>query len=241
MNSLASRVRCLLAAAACGLLLLPVVVQGRVFRHAAGTAPVVPGTAAYRTTVEINGGKAEVAVIAPDRPLADPARWLRSICASFGKVLFLRSTDEYVVAGAASPDRVLRLLSIQLPNQENPLVVEAVQSVREQALSAVPPAQSMLAGIPTYPGATVQCHLRNADTRTAVETLSAAAAAEDVLRFYRTSLGEAGWAPVWPESRHGAPDTLLFSRGHDLCCVMARPDAPGECTVTVLQKLAAFP
>lgn len=177
--------------------------------------PATFGRLIYKTIMEINGGKAEVNVVA---------------CADGPAVV--------EVALAAHRDPTLRVVALSAGDDTPALLVTVVQSPAEKDASRPAQARHGLTDVPVPSDGVVLGTMRSVDTRTTFERLSSRQGVAEVTRFFEREMGQAGWSKlVGADEGSGF---LFYIKGADLCAVLVTPqESNGETGITLLHKQGA--
>lgn len=184
-------------------------------RHIDLFSPASYGRLIYKTLMEINGGKAEVNVVACEGDLT-PLRAIMS----------------------AHADPSLRFVAIQ-PGAEKPaLLVTVLQSQAERDASQSSYARHRLVDVPVPQDGIVRSTMNSGDTRTTFERISSRMARVDVVRFIEQGLERNGW-----KKQVGAGEEsgfLVYIKGSDICLVLVKAkESDGETSITLLHKQGA--
>jgi hypothetical protein len=201
-----------------------IVVQAAVFQTGGSTGgdllnPDSFGRCLYRAAMQINGGRAEVSVIACDEGVAPrPAA--------------------FKIEQAAGDGRTLRLVTLKPSLASPPLMVAVSQSVGEEQASRSGEGRHQIDEIPIPSGARVLSFQRNDESRTSLERLAVRMSADGVRGYYDAILTRNGWSRLFSESREGG--LMVFVKGATVCCVgVGAADSYGESRVTLLHKRGA--
>ncbi|MEI6787887.1 MAG: hypothetical protein WCL49_05355 [bacterium] len=227
--------------AALGASLSAVLVQAAVFQTGGGTGgnlfdPGSFGRSLYRTAMQINGGRAEVSVIACDEGKG-------SLRAAF-KTHEQAGTGCYVpgeslgVGQVTRDGRTLRLVTLKSSSEAPLLMVAVAQSVSEAKASQSSEGRHQIDEIPIPSGSRVLSFQRNDDSRTSLERLTVRMATEGVRRYYDAILARDGWSRLLSETPESG--LMVFVKGASVCCVgVGAADSYGESRVTLLHKQGA--
>ena len=223
---------------ALGVLVCPVLIlQARVFLSEGGVNLFDPssfGSRLYAAVMQVNGGRAEVSVVACDRGVEG----VRSAFASLPPGESRYQAGESLGFGVAIKDgRTVRVVTLTPREGGRPLLVSVSQS-EAQARASREPVRHQIMGVPVPERASVLSYVRNDDTRTVLERLTARRPREGLVRFYEEAMRRSGWARMF---RSAAGDGLLvYVKGADLCCVrVSGEDSDGDSQVTLLHKSGA--
>jgi hypothetical protein len=220
---------------------LPVALQARVFRRwgggaRGGGAAGISGKTVYQAALLSNGQKVDVSVVACDNEMDGVRRSLRGQNAH-GRSAF---GDELGIGEMTRGGRSVRFAVLSPGGSAAPAVAIAVERPASERRAAVSEGRHEARGIPLYPGSRVTRSMLNQDTRTAFETVTAAAAPAEVMAFYESSLRRLGWERPFPAGAD-AGGIAFYARGADVCCVQTRRgDSDGETQVTLLHKQGAL-
>ena len=201
-----------------------ILVQAAVFQTGGKTGgdPLKPdsyGRCLYRAAMQINGGRAEVSVIACEG-VVDPLR------------------TAFKVEQATGDGRTVRLVTLKPSPDSPPLMVAVSQSVGEAKASRSSEGRHRIDEIPIPSGARVLSFQRNDESRTSLERLAVRMPADGVRGYYDAILARDGWSRLFPESREGG--LMVFMKGATVCCVgVGAADSYGESRVTLLHKQGA--
>jgi hypothetical protein len=199
-------------------------VQAAVFQTGGKTGgdllnPDSYGRCLYRAAMQINGGRAEVSVIACE-----------------GGVAPLRAA--FKVEQATGDGRTVRLVTLKPSPDSPPLMVAVSQSVGEAKASRSSEGRHRIDEIPIPSGARVLSFQRNDESRTSLERLAVRMPEAGVRGYYDAILARDGWSRLFPESREGG--LMVFMKGATVCCVgVSAADSYGESRVTLLHKQGA--
>lgn len=177
------------------------------------------GRCLYRAAMQINGGRAEVSVIACEEGVASrPAA--------------------FKVEQATGDGRILRRVTLKPSPDSRPLMVAVAQSVSEAKASQSSGGRHQIDEIPIPSGARVLSFQRNDESRTSLERLTVRMAADGVRGYYDATLARNGWSRLFPESQESG--LIVFVKGAAVCCVgVGAADSYGESRVTLLHKQGA--
>ena len=195
------------------------------------------GRAVYSAVMQINGGKADVTVVAAREGVEAIGQSVQSAGPTSARFEGDGSFGLGIVDGG---DKTLRLLALAPSRREGALVVAVAQSKKEEKESRPDQAAHGIPDVPAYPGSTVTCFMRNADTRTSFETQKVPAGPGAAAAFYADAMARNGWAEFSPGRPGNRTGVRLFARGRDICCVSVKAsDWSGESVVTLLHKRGA--
>jgi len=217
-----------------------VVLQARVFLREGGVCgdlsnPGSFGAQLYKTIMQINGGRADVSVVACEGGRA-------SVRATFAA---LNPVEGHYVAGeslgfgiAKLAGETVRLVTLA-PNPESPVIMVVVsQTDAEARVTKSAGVRHPLDDVPTPPGARIVSVMRNADTRTTLERVSSRMTREGMSRYYEGAMVQKGWSRTFRTAAR--PGLSVYVKGADLCCVrIGDADSSGESSVTLLHKAGA--
>ena len=177
--------------------------------------PATFGRLIYKTLMELNGGKAEVSVVA---------------CAD-GPAL--------VEAAAAAPrDPTLQAVALSAGEDKPALLVTVVQSPSEKAASHPSRARHRLGDVPLPSDGVVLGTIKSVDTRTTLERLASRQGAAEVERFFERAMGQAGWSRLVEAA--GGSGFQFYVKGADVCVVLVTTqESNGETGITLLHKQGA--
>jgi len=191
--------------------------QARVFlsRNIDLSNPATFGRLVYKTLMEINGGNADVSVVACDDGVA-PVQ----------------------AALTQHPDPTLRVVALSTGSEKEALLVTVVQSQEEKAASQVQRVRHRLADVPVPADGIVLGTMKNMDTRTTLERFSSRLGKDEVVRFFEQTMTRMGWAKMMGAAAGGG--VLFYVKGADICMVMVTPqESNGETGITLLHKQGA--
>jgi hypothetical protein len=196
-----------------------IVVQAAVFQTGGGTGgdlfdPGSFGRCLYRAAMQINGGRAEVSVIA---------------CEAGGGSLGTAFKVEQVTRDG----RTVRLVTLKPSPDTPPMMVAVSQSVGEAQASRSGEGRHQIEEIPIPSGARVLSFQRNDESRTSLERLAVRMPEAGVRGYYDAILARDGWSRLFPESRESG--LMVFVKGATVCCVgVGAADSYGESRVNLL-------
>jgi hypothetical protein len=196
-------------------------VQAAVFQTGGKTGgdllnPDSYGRCFYRAAMQINGGRAEVSVIACE-----------------GGVDSLRAA--FRVEQATGEGRTLCKVILKPFPDAPPLMVAVAQSVSEAKASRSAEGRHRIDDIPIPSGARVLSFQRNEESRTSLERLAVRMPADGLRGYFDAILARNGWSRLFPESRESG--LMVFVKGATVCCVgVGAADSYGESRVTLLHK-----
>ena len=223
------------------VLLSAAMIQARVYVSSGAVGgdlfnPASFGAQLYKTVMTINGGRAEVSVVACEGGLASVRAAFSALNPTHGGHY---QTGESLGAGVASEaGKTVRLVTLA-PDPEAPVLMVAVsQSDAEARTSRTGGVSHQLDDVPAPPGATILITLKNAESRTTLERLTSRMSRESVTRFYEGAMVQKGWSRTFRTAAR--PGLTVYVKGADLCCVRIREsDSDGESAVTLLHKAGA--
>lgn len=178
-------------------------------------SPATYGRLIYKTVMEINGGKAEVNVVACDEGLG-------------------------AVRGAltAHQDPALRLVALSPAPDKPALLVTVAQSAAEREASRERNAQHRLADVPVPPDGIVLGTMRSTDTRTTFERIASRMDRTEVVRFFESGLARHGWSRQC--GRGTGNGFLVYVKAADLCMLLVTDqESNGNTGITLLHKQGA--
>jgi hypothetical protein len=209
------------------LVLLPAVaMQARVFRLTGGAGGGTGfevkalGQRAYRTSMRINGGQAEVSVLACREGNEGIRQMLESNRSSARNTACVFAPGEEGEVG---------------------LMVVVEQKDATPGLLRRVPARHEMRDVPLLPGSRVTSFMRNEQSLTTLETASSAVSLRGAVSFYQGTMKQAGWSQMFPVSDPDQDVLLCFVRGGDICLVQVGPlNSDGETQLTLLHKQGAL-
>ena len=218
-----------------------ILVQAAVFQTGGGTGgnlldPGSFGRCLYRAMMQINGGRAEVSVIACEEGVGSlRTAYKADEQAGTGRYI----PGESLGVGQVIRDgRTLRLVTLKSSPEAPLLMVAVAQSVSEAKASQSSEGHHQIDEIPIPSGARVLSFQRNDESRTSLERLAVRMAADGVRGYYDAILTRNGWSRLFPESREGG--LMVFVKGATVCCVgVGAADSYGESRLTLLHKQGA--
>ncbi len=188
----------------------------------------------YRSTLRINGGRAQLEVLQCQAPLAAVmARLQNAFPAARPDAAFLRG-ESGVRGLVVTGDTVTRFLALDLGAPDETVLFALTQSAADYTLSLQPPPAGALESVPAYPGSTATAFLADEETTAQLFLFSAGAPAEDVRSFYAAAFDHAGYRRI--AAGGGLTDLALYQKGPELCCLLIRDAPPQACAITVLHK-----
>ena len=222
------------------LALSAVVLHARVFLSEGGVGgdlsnPGSFGAQLYKTLMQINGGRADVSVVACEGGLAS----VRATFAALNPVAGHYIAGESLGFGIATlAGETVRLVTLA-PNPETPVIMVAVsQSDAEARVTKAAGVRHPLDDVPTPPGARIVSVMKNTDTRTTLERVSSRMSREGMSRYYEGAMVQKGWSRTFRTAAR--PGLSVYVKGSDLCCVrIGDADSSGESSVTLLHKAGA--
>lgn len=177
--------------------------------------PATFGRLIYQTLMEINGGKAEVNVVA---------------CTEGPTLLD--------AALRAHRDPAIQVVSINVGEDKPPLLVTVVQSPSDRDASRPAQARHGLADVPVPADGVILSTMRSGDTRTTFERLSSRQGVDEVIRFFEERMGQTGWTK-WINAGEGSGFSF-YIKGADVCVVrVVAKESHGETGITLLHKQGA--
>lgn len=177
--------------------------------------PSTYGRLIYKTIMEINGGKADVSVVACDDGL-----------------------DTMQGALTAQHDARLRWVSLDTGEGKPGVLVTVVQSPSEKEASQSARARHRIADVPVPSDGIVLGTMRSADTRTTYERLTSRLGRSEVVQFYDQAMIRSGWSKLVAASEEGG--FLFYAKGADLCAVLVTiQESDGETGISLLHKQGA--
>ena len=228
------------AGVAAALVMAALVGEARVFQRLDGRGATlfradVVGRLIYETVMQINGSDAAVTVTACDRSAAT----LRASLEACGSAVFYKAVDGIGAGRIEGGGRTASILALTPGRSDRSLVVSVERSDADREQSRDAAKADGATGIPGLPGSVLTFTLRNADTRTALETRRAAVAPSAAIAYYDAFLRQDGWTSPLPRAK-GDGGMTLYIKESDVCCVhVGSADAHGECWVTVVRKPGA--
>ncbi len=169
----------------------------------------------YKTLMEINGGKADVNVVASDHGAVS-----------------LESTL------ASRPGPPLRAMLLKISSETPELLITVTQSPAERSLSLSKRAQHRLVDVPFPSDGVVLGTLKNTDTRSTFERFVTRMGETEAIRFYEGGMKKSGWSGMI--GADNSSSVLLFVKGADICVVMVTAqESNGETSITLLHKQGA--
>ncbi|MEI8123319.1 MAG: hypothetical protein WCI20_14915 [bacterium] len=222
------------------LALSAAVIQARVFVSGGGVRgdlsnPASFGASLYKAIMQINGGRAEVNVVACDGGLAS----VRAAFAGLSQTGARYCPGESLGFGMASlAGNAIRLVTLS-PDPESPVLMVVVsQSDTEARVTKAEAIKHQIEDVPTPPGARILSATKNADTRTTLERVSSRMTRESVSRYYEGAMAQKGWSRMFRSAAR--PGLSVYVKGADICCVrIGDADSSGESSVTLLHKAGA--
>lgn len=195
------------------------------------------GRAVYSAVMQINGGKADVTVVGAREGVEAIGRSVHAAGTTSARFEGDGSFGLGIVDGG---DKTLRFVALAPSHRAGALVVAVAQSKKEEKESRPDQAVHGVPDVPAYPGGTVTCFMRNADTRSSFETQRVPAASGAAASFYAGALARNGWTEFSPGRPGNRTGVRLFAKGRDICCVSVKAsDWSGESVVTLLHKRGA--
>jgi hypothetical protein len=174
--------------------------------------PASFGRVIYKTLMEINGGKADVSVVACENGMTS-----------------------LQAALMAHHDPTLRVVALSTGEEKPVLLVTVAQALAEKEASQ---ARHRLADVPVPSDGVVLGTMKSADTRTTFERLSSRMGKEEAIRFYEQSMERTGWSRLTGAGEGGG--FLFYVKGVDICVVLvAIQESNGETGITLLHKQGA--
>jgi hypothetical protein len=233
------KLKCVLGIASCGL--AAVLVQASVFQTGGREAgnlftPSTFGRCLYQAVMLINGGRADVSVVAceaGEEAIRDAFR-----------IEEKRGTGRYFpgdslgLGKAAREGQTLGLVTLKPLSRAPSLMVAVSQSDGEVRAARSARGIHRIDEVPIPSGSRVLSSLKNLDTRTDLETLSIRMPAEGVRAFYDAGMLRNGWSRLFPAAREG--EMLVYVKGANVCCLgISAADLDGDTRVTLLHKQGA--
>lgn len=223
-------------AGVCGIILVTVV-SAEVFRinPAGASAPklnngVYRWENAYTTTMTVNGRKSEVELYSVH--IAEPiVAQLKDRFEQMGARVTISRGPDGATGSAEWTDREARFLVLSPQEIERQLVF-----VFYPERGTVP--QPVHFPVPPYPNAAVCQTISDDKSGLFLATLSTAAAAAEVHRFYADQMAAAGWGQVaGAPAVNGEPSGMaVFAKGSEVCYVQAVDRTGRDNRITLLVK-----
>jgi len=220
-----------------GICFSAALLPARIFWEGGGDlfTPASFGREIYKAVMEINGGKADVCVVACENGLASVQA---SLATNRDPTAAWFSGDSLGLGRVSRDGKTLRLATLSFGPGRPDLMVTVIQSTSEAIASRPEYARHRLSDIPVPPGAAVLGTMNNTDTRTTVERLVSRMSMETVARFYENAMARNGWIKMVKSVENTG--LLCYIKGADVCCVMvAAQDSNGETGITLLHKQGA--
>jgi hypothetical protein len=210
----------------------------------------------YKAPLTINGARAIMTVHGCNESLAILKARLKQNFGSSEKNCFIEADSSFWMFGAVD-NRISRLLALALPDPDKSLVFTIDQSPSEFSKSTNIPSESILPDYPLFTGGRLETAIKNEETGTALETMTADAAPDIVLSEVSANLSQQGWKQLYPEVRRRSESYggqvpgpgpaansggqerrfLVFQRGEAVCTLLAGPALHENKTcVTILLK-----
>lgn len=202
------------------------------------TAAGQPGwNAAYRTTLEINGGRADLDVLGVGLGPADAQRLLEANYRGHGAAMAAGHGANLGWGIALDGDRVIRWLVIPV-NRTQECVVFRIEQTREGFVeSGRRPAAHRLSGVPVPPSAEPRLYVADETTLTALEVSESRPAPETTARLMASALESSGWMPMVPQDPSRDPGgPRIYVRRGEICTVQVSPSPDGGSTVLRFHK-----
>ena len=221
-----------------------VAAQAKVFQRWDATAQstiamkAAGGAVAYEADITLNGGKGHLTVFGFNEPVTPLIARLERM---FGGE-FIHAGGDLAYATIVSDQAVVKVTMFRLNEHGTTMVFHLEQSRDAAAVSTRRPSRHLLKALPAYPGSTPLFCATDNNTRMSLAVSTAPADADDVQRFYESSLASSGWKPLLPASTAPGNRLEMYQKGADLCGVTALPaDAPGHVWITLLHKRPRLP
>lgn len=198
--------------------------------------PASLGRCIYQAVMLINGGRADVSVVACEGGMGAIRAAFKAEGPS-GSERF--SPDESIGAGQATRNgQTLRVVALK-PSASSPvLLVSVAQSAGDLKASNSGEVRHQIDEVPVPSGARVLSFMKNTDTRTALERLEIPMPVEGVRGYYDALMARNGWSRLFPASRESG--LQVYVKDADVCCVgIQAADSYGESSVTLIHKRGA--
>lgn len=201
------------------------------------TAAGQPGwTAAYTSTLDINGGRADLEVLGAGLDPGDAQRMLETA---------YRGRRAYVLSGhgsglgwgiALEGDRVVRWLVVDVHRTRECVVFRIGQTRAEFLASGRRPTAHRLDAVPAPPQAEPRLYVADEATDAAIEVSVAPSEPVVEARIMDAALVSSGWIPVVPQDPSRGIGTRLYTRRGELCTVQVSAASGGGSTVLRYHK-----
>ncbi len=204
------------------------------FRWGAAKAGVsldnVGGKDVFVAPVEINGGRADLAVYSWDDDYATVVTKVKqSFFAGAGAVF--ANGDELSMGMVSNASSVTRVMVVNLP--KGILAFRLVQTRAEYEKSRSVP-EGRLAGLPSFPGSVASFRVSNGEAGAGFELSRTVAGAAEVRAFFDSALLAEGWAPMVGAAAG------IYGKGDDLCMLVVGTSGTGnETTIGLLHRKIA--
>lgn len=198
--------------------------------------PSTFGRCIYKAVMLINGGKADVNVVACDPGVEDVrAAFVKDERDGTGRYY----RGESLGLGMARRDgTTVGVVTLRPEARSQALMVAVSQTDGERLVSKSSEGRHLIESVPVPSGARVHSSLRNLDTRTEFEAVSVRMSPDAVRAYYDAGMARGGWSRVFPASRDGG--VQVYVKGTSVCCVGIGPaDLDGDTAVTLLHKQGA--
>jgi len=223
--------------------------QGRVFlrwgaaAQSLKTMESLGGTAAYESSVAVNGGSGQLTVFRFDQLLREV---VRNLSRTFAIPNFTYGGGSMGYGSVTADGKVLRFVAIRIEEQGKTVVFLIEQSEEDARQSKLAPAASMLSAVPSYPESKPVFFASDGNAGMSMEISRVRTDEESVRQFFATALPGAGWtyafdpapnANVSTVTAAGGPSLKVYLKKQEVCCVLVdASDVANETRITVLHK-----
>jgi len=189
------------------------------------------GTLAYETSISVNGGKGELAVVGFRKSIGQLVK-------EFGRIF---NTKDIAYTGgsmgyvnATANGTVLRMTLLKLGNNVQTLVFKIQQSEADFRAGLQKPNGHMLKDMPVFPGSDPVFYARDDKSNAGLSIAETSADPAAVRGYFASQLSSSGWTPALP----GGPSLLVFNnKKNEICCVFVEPaQTNGKNLITLLHK-----
>ncbi|MDD4872564.1 MAG: hypothetical protein PHR77_18595 [Kiritimatiellae bacterium] len=193
------------------------------------------GTLAYESSVTINSGKGDLAVVGFNKSITQLVSELSHIF-NTKNIIYSGGTMAFITA--RTEGFIMRLTVIKLGNNIQTLVFKIQQSEGDFRASAKPPKQHMIKDIPSFPGSEPTFYAADDKSNAGLAVSQTTSDPASVRSFFTSQLASSGWTPAMPGySAQNGPSMLVFNKEHEICCVMVDPsETAGKNRITLLHK-----
>jgi len=220
-----------------------VICHGRVFTRSGTVSDSTKamlssgGSLAYDTSITLNGGDGNLAVVGFNKKIQDLVEELGRVFKT-KDVVFSGGTMGFITA--RSKGIVVRLTLINLPgDNQKTLVLKLQQTESEFQASSKPPKEHLLKDIPAFPGSEPLFYAADNKSNAGLAVSRTVSDPVTVKDFFSSRLSANGWTPALAAStgQKDLPGMKVFIKEREICCVLVDPlTTEGKSRITILHK-----